>query len=690
MVEWFGKWVVDIGNWVVDIVIRLSDSLREEHTPGLVSAGLLALLVWVVVHFEIKTWLRCRAVDALRSIVAATADPAAFSDSLAEVKRNVTALAAGKRASSSRGLVAAAWDEYSETFVHHRDGDRRILCNSVRPSQFFNPEDLHFGVGFWRVWPGLFVTSGLFLTFLGLISALHAMNSAEGVSEEAMANLLTVASAKFIMSLTGLACSIVFTAWLRFGTGRVERAIHTLNRDLEQRLSFLSLETLAVEQVDATREQKEHFRRIGMELVEELGRPLREELPKTISDSIGKAVSPLIAQVGELGTASVGEMVKDLSRRITTDVDDALRQASEQLGKAGDRIGALVDRMDGSSDRMGSEMEGASQRLTTVVEELRTTMLAGAQATSGAFSDGVEAILAAMRTTLEGIRENTAEGARAMANAAEEMRGAAERFRDELSKATEAGAAAARERMDRTGGDVARVIDGAGEQVRNAIEGTGRDIARVTGEVTETVGKNLLAPMGDIAQRLDEMVDALGNGVREMRRASDGVKDGADATSEASTNFRAAARALLVAGDGMNPAVQRLETATHDLAASTRQVAESARHNAARAGQILEAAQTALGSERQAISKTLDGLAQVLDGTRGQGDRLDDIDQKLGRAFEKYRAEVASAVDALHNHVRGMQDQLTPALDTMREIVEQAERFVPEQPVRQRTKWTMR
>ena len=323
------------GNLVVDVVVRISDLLREEHTPGLVSAGLLALLAWVVGHFGIETRRRCRALDALKRIVAAAAaDPVAFSDSLSEVNRTIKGLGT-RRASSPRSLVATAWDEYSETFVQHREGDRSILCNSVRPSQFFNPEDLHFGVGFWRVWPGLFVTIGLFLTFLGLISALHAMNTAEGVSEEAMTNLLTVASAKFIMSLTGLACSIVFTAWLRFGTGRVEGAIHSVNRELEQRLSFLSLEKLTVEQVEATREQKEHFRRIGMELVEELGRPLREELPKTISDSIGNAVSPLIAQVGELGTASVGEMVRDLSSRITTDVDDALRQASEQLGQGG-------------------------------------------------------------------------------------------------------------------------------------------------------------------------------------------------------------------------------------------------------------------------------------------------------------------------------------------------------------------
>ena len=672
----------EFGNFVVGVVVQISDLLREEHTPGLVSVALLAALVWAMFQFGLKTWRRCRALKALRrEVEMAATDPAGFSDSVTDVNRHVKALAT-RRASSPRSLVATAWDEYTETLVHHREGDRAILCNAVRPSQFFNPEDLHFGVGFWRVLPGLFVTIGLFLTFLGLISALQAMNTEEGVSEEAMTNLLTVASAKFIMSLTGLLCSIAFTAVLRFGTGRVEGAIHRVNRVLEQRLSFLSLERLAVEQVEATREQKEHFRRIGMELVEELGRPLREELPKTISDSIGNAVSPLIAQVGELGTASVGEMVRDLSSRITADVDGALRQASEQLGKAGDRLGILVDRMDGSSDRMGSEMEGASERLTVAVEELRATMSAGASATSGAFSDGVEAILAAMRTTLEGIRENTADGARAMADAAEEMRGAAERFRQELSKATEEGTVAARERMERSGGDVARVIDGAGDRVRSAIEGTGREIAAITGEVTEKAGRDLLGPMDAIAQRLDEMVKALANGVREMHRASDGVRNGADATSDASASFQGAARALVAVSDEVKPTVDRLESATQNLVASTRQIGESARHSASSAGQVLEAAQAALGVERQAIDHTLQGLAQVLEGTRGQGDRLDDIDQKLGRAFENYRTEVAAAVDALHGHVKEMQEKLTPALDTMREIVEQAERFVPEQRAR--------
>ena len=63
---------------------------------------------------------------------------------------------------------------------------------------------------------------------------------------------------------------------------------------------------------------------------------------------------------------------------------------------------------------------------------------------------------------------------------------------------------------------------------------------------------------------------------------------------------------------------------------------------------------------------------------KGQGDRLDDMDEKLGSAFDTYSEQVSSAVHGLFEHVREMQDKLNPALDTMREIVEQAEQFAPQ------------
>ena len=155
----------------------------------------------------------------------------------------------------------------------HDEHGTTILRNSVRPSLFFNADDLGFSPGFWRIVPGLFVTVGLFLTFLGLISALNSMDLSADKVQGSLKALLTIASAKFIMSLTGLFCSIAFTIALRLGISRVETEIHALCGAIEKRLAFISLEALSVEQLAAIREQREHFRMIGLELVAELGGP---------------------------------------------------------------------------------------------------------------------------------------------------------------------------------------------------------------------------------------------------------------------------------------------------------------------------------------------------------------------------------------------------------------------------------
>jgi hypothetical protein len=68
----------------------------------------------------------------------------------------------------------------------------------------------------------------------------------------------------------------------------------------------------------------------------------------------------------------------------------------------------------------------------------------------------------------------------------------------------------------------------------------------------------------------------------------------------------------------------------------------------------------------------------MLERLKGQGERLDDMDAKLGKAFDLYTENVEKSVQGMFGHVRIMQERLSPALDTMREIVEQAEQFAPQ------------
>ena len=606
-----------LGEIVVEFVIWISSLLRERHMPGNVSFSLVVILVGVSFSFWIKKMRRISAIDALKSILVSASDnPPTFAVALNDVHQKIKALEEGKHASSPRRAVVEAWNEYRETFVKRFDGDQPIQCNTVRPSQFFNLDDLHFGAGFYRFWPGLFVTAGLFLTFLGLISALHAMNTAEGVSEEAMVNLLAVASAKFIMSLTGLLCSIVFTVVFRLGTGKVERAIHSLNREIERCLEFISLERLAVDQLRATHEQRDHFREIGMELIEELGRPLREELPKTISESIGTAVAPLIKQVGELGTSNVGNMVRDLSSRLSADIESALLNASKQLSQAGDRLSELVERMSGNSNRMNAELTNASGRLLDVVEKLHDA-------------------------TNESIK-------------------------------------IAQDRMDQSGESAAKDISSAGERVKNAIDGTSREIVEIIGEVSEKAGRDLINPIDQITVQMLAMVAALKEGVVEMRRVTDGARESADATKDASSNFRQSSSLLVDVSNEIRPSVDQIEASMTNLTSATQLISESASSSTRVVERALEAAKEALGGERRAVESSLKSLEMLLEQAKGEGDRMDEIDGKLGRAFEQYRTQVETAVGNLHDHVRKMNEHLRPAVETLREVVDQAQEFKPE------------
>ncbi|MBU3888563.1 hypothetical protein [Methylosinus sp. KRF6] len=657
-----------LGTVIRDSVLWLASLLKFDAAPGLATLFLLVALVAAIIFYYREVISRRNAAAWLRRLVEEAEDEIALGGSISDIDYRIQAETKGE----ARRHVAVAWREYRETLVPHYEDDTVVLRNSVRPSIFFNPDELHFGAGGWRTGPGLFVSVGLLLTFLGLIAALSSMdlNGGENI-QKSLKELLTIASAKFIMSLTGLFCSIIFTVVLRRGMSTVDKALHELCVSIEKRLKFISLEYLAAEQLKATRDQVADFRQIGTELVAELGRPLREELPAAVSHAISEAMKPLIQQATQANADGMGEMVKDLSTRFSEDVGKALAEASASLVIAGDRIAAQSDRMDQSSGRVGAELDGAVNRLTQTLDELRNMMGASVQSTASAFTQGAEQLLAVMNQTLEGIRDNTAEGSSALSAAAGDMREAAQRFRAEIEDAAAQGRTAAQQNIVSEGDAAAKAIQIAGAGVVGAVE-----------LFTQKAAQELFAPMEQISGQIGALADSLSQGTAEMRRLSDGVRAGAQASEQAAGSFRAASQDLTAAVTPIRSANERIETAISQLQSSTSTaadtVARSSRETARSAAETLAAAQQTMGGHAKLIESSLSQLGVALDRMKGQGDRLDDMDEKLDKAFDEYTRRVATAVESLFGHVRDMQNELAPALDTLRAIVEQAEQFTPQ------------
>jgi|GEM_PF-674081 len=791
-----------IGIKAKDAVLWLAGLLKEESSPGIVVVALTFLLVVAVVWMRWQAGSQVKCIRWLFLKIKETKDPKDFTSKLASLDNEVTSIETRREFQN----IAHAWREYRETLIPYDIGDGLVFRNSVRPSTFFNLEDLHFGPGFFKVVPGLFVSFGLFLTFLGLISALGTMGNemketAGQLSSSAMATLLTVASAKFIMSLTGLACSIIFTVFLRHQTGAVDRQINQLNLEIERRLTFISLELIGIDQLKALKEQKDHFKAIGMEMVAELGRPLREELPIAISTSISGAITPLIQNVREANTEGIGSMVEDLSKRLSSDVGTALESASQKLVEAGRGIEGVVNTLNQSSGHMGSAMEGAIERLGGSIEVLKGAMTGGAKDTLEAFSKGSDSLLATMNTTLAEIARNTGDGAKALNEASEAMGRSAIKICSELEEAARRGSVAAEDNLrqasqsagvvvqdagngileafaktsnemgaamegaiERLGGtiealkgamtggakdtleafskgsdsllatmnitlaEIARNTGDGAKALSEASEAMSRSVAKICGELEEAAKRgsaaaednlrqashgagvvvqdagngileafakasaeigdvarkmtdasteNLLSPLAQLSTVLKDLVGSVGEAARHTQAASQGMQNGADAANSAAGSLRGSAQILNQASNPIAVSVQAVQASTRALENSTANIAESSRSSAESVARAIKSVSDLLAGEQAAIQSTLKLLSSCIERMRGQGDRLDEMDDKLGNAFEGYRTEVQRAMDSLEDHVRKIQEQFTPALSTLHTLVEQIEEFAP-------------
>jgi len=577
-------------------LVNLGEPVEKGAAPGFVAAVLFAFLILGVLVYSIQVSRRTKAIFWLYNLIKGYETPQEFTQNITDIDMEVR-----KRwGEKTYDELARGWLEYKETLVLYGDGESRHFRNSVRPSTFFNAEDLNFTPGFWKIVPGLFVTIGLFLTFLGLVAALDSLkvSGMDAVQlKGSLQNLLDAASAKFVMSLTGLACSIIFTIRLRLGVSQIENRLHEFCNHTEYLLKFISLEDIATDQLAAIKEQKEHFRTIGLELVAELGRPLKEDLPVTIAQSISDAMSPLVSKVAQVGTEGVGGMVEDLSAKFSDDVSKALNEASTSISNAGTMIDTV-------SENMSRELLSSVSALKEMIEEVQ-------------------------------------------------------------------------------GATKSRMLD-TGKELADSFGKTASTITEQASSLSDT----LVAPLNDLQNKIAILSSDISESGAQFKVMSESVKMGADATQRAASSFEKSAQDFSRVSSPINRSIELISESISDLEDSTANVNETLTEGIkklmASSENALESAVEIIRGEQTALENALQGMQDVIEDFKGQGERLDDMDEKLGAAFDTYAEHVESQLEEMRLHARELTERLTPALDKMREVVEHAEQFIPESGVNRR------
>jgi ABC-type transporter Mla subunit MlaD len=676
----------DLGLGLKDTIIAAAEYLTlSDSRPGLIAAILLFMLVACGGAFLYRTTRQLSAVSELNRRVRSFDGIESFAEGYAEFQHR---LKQDYRRKGCRDKVWEAWDEFSETIVlDDIDNGPARLRNSIRPASFLNVEDLGFGPGLYRVLPNTFVSLGLFLTFLGLVAALHQFaqsmgNIAGSGMDQAMRDFMQIASAKFVMSLVGLLCSIFFTILLRARQNKIDHAVMQLCSGIERRLVFVSLEDIGFRQLRAATEQREHLREIGFAMVAELQKPL-EALPEKITVAIAERMDPIFDRVSSMGTSNMEGLVGDLSQQLSHSVGNALTRASESLVEATDRIGRMVDRMGETNTEAGDGLRDALDQMARAMSDMRAEVANSGRTASDAMTEGADRLLSVMSETLQGIRVNTGEGAEAMRKAAQEMRTAAESFRDTLSTASEESAQAAQDRIAQSGELAGDAIQGAGRSMLESFKKTSEDLATLGTTMGSAIGDELLSRLEAVGAQLETMADAVQRGANGAQSAAQGLNSGADAINGASAGFRSASQSLTSAAEPIRASQERMEATLRRVGELVETVSETLMQNSAsvaeNAAHVLDAAQTALGNEREGIRRSLESTRAAMAKLSEEAEKLDQIDQMLGRALMQYNAQLEAALGSAQDHVSQMRDTLAPGLDTLKSVVEQAEMFLPSQ-----------
>lgn len=697
-----------IGHFIETYILSAAALLKIDGMPGIIAL----VLVFALVVFGLAFWrqmnLRRKVVAEIKEMVLKYEDIPAFSAGFEDFRGDVKSKAQRLK---NWLAVSDALDEYQETLVREDNNGTVTIRNAVRPSSFLNIDDLGFGPGSFRILPSIFVSLGLFFTFLGLVGALDGLGTdmaAGGSSQTAVIGLMKIASAKFVTSLTGLGCSIIFSVLMRKQVVLLDKDVHKLCLSIERRISFVSLEDIGFRQLKAMEEsrdqfrtvgmemvadlgrkldataqdQREHFHRFGQELVTSLGEDLNRELPRAIGDTIRDQTQPLFDKIGNIGASGMGEIVGGLSDQITGSVQSALSEASDALVSASDRISDMSDRMDASTGKMGHGMETALEQMASAIADLQSEITASGRAASDAMNEGAEKLLSVMNSTLEGIRDNTKEGADAMSLAAAEMRKSAEGFKETLESAAKDGSAAVQGRMDETSERASEAIASAGSDMIEKFGETSQKIADLGEQLGSTVTNELTGKIEGIGSHLSDVASHIARGAGEMQNVSAGLQHGAESIQSAASRFDGASEQLVSATNPIRSSHERIEVSVKQLANSTEAAATTvtaaSERIASSAAETLDAARVALGQEREGIVASLEATKVALEELKEQSATLEDVDEKLGKALQHYASTFQASLGSAEEHIRSMQKILEPGIDTLRSVVEQAESFVPE------------
>jgi hypothetical protein len=405
--------------------------------------------------------------------------------------------------------------------------------------------------------PNILIGIGLLLTFLFLaialanvIPALEPNTPSEGI-KEAIKGLLQNAAGKFLTSISGMACSLLWTYGSKRSLEMLEDEIEALCVSMRTHVEDTGSEAaisaqiaLMSEILTENREQVGQLKRFETDFAVAIGKALGSQMQpafEQLTASITKALDALTNKIGSMNEDALKKMIEDFRKAIQDASGAEMAEFKKALLEIAKEIKDAAGNLKTAGQGAGESLNGAFQGARDAAALLEQAMVT-AKATVNDVDESIERAATEGRqglANLQQIMTRIAETTLRVGELVAEVKAASSEFQKAATSAANATGNLERvvESQNSIVNTVAQTAVTLGSSLTNAnneFKESAKTMAETTKEMSDGV-TNYSTKVAELHERLD---DELGKAIGSLNSTISELVDGLDDFLEAINNRR--------------------------------------------------------------------------------------------------------------------------------------------------------
>lgn len=526
-------------------------------------------------------------------------------------------------------LIKGIWRKYQRTLISIPGKDGLEKYSTVESESYFSVTAFTEGMkgGLWSGLAGTFTGIGILGTFIGLTIGLAGVDtSSTGTLSSSISGLLGGMSTAFVTSIFGIVSAIIFGVWHSQNMKRFGDVVSRFTDALDLVFIRKSVEEILLEELAESRAQRAAMEQLSTDMAISIC----DHLPDVLDQLAEKMDS---AMKGNLDTMLVG-----LSERQDKQTEQLMQISSNtrSLVSGGfDQLGDVLKKGVGQgAEELGNSLKNLSSDIASLAEGIRDILDRSTKASSEANQKTLDALneaISKMNETMEGMAnkqtEETDKNIQRMTALMEEMKTTMKNIFDEM-------AASAKEQRT----EIGKIAKDSADQTKENLGVINASVKELMAEIADQM-QQMQSMMDTHEKHMQETLDQMRQAVSSSGNVVNAAGKTVEAAGKTAKVFVEAAddvsMKLKTATEPLQKAAQPLQLAAASMDSGVKALAQSMTKQQAESKSIADSMQKISSDYKESSLYVKNVLEETKKSWTAYEDRFKGVSGEMDKAFDQ-------------------------------------------------------